>query len=283
MASKLCIVTGANRGIGRGITEGLAEKGHHVVMICRNTQLGEEVCKEILKKHENALIEVLKGDLSSIRTVKELGTKILETYDRIDAVIHNAGIWPGRLELNEDGLESAFMVNHIAPVYLNHLILSKLKESAPSRIILVNAGLYPRGHFEAELTPYGKDLSKLKTYMNSKLCNILYMRKVAPLIDGSGVIINAVHPGVIRTGLGDFKGLFGTILKFFKIFQRSIKTGALGPINLALNPLITTNGRYYDRLVEKPFSENVLDEELANLLWDTSLRICKIEKYSLQR
>ena len=250
-------------------------------MVCRDPLQGENASEEILKTNENASIDVLKGDLSSIRTVKELGIKILEKYDRIDAIIHNAGIWPGRLDLNEDGLESAFMVNHIAPFYLNYLLLPKLKESAPSRIILVNAGLYPRGKFDAELTPYGKDFSKLKTYMNSKFCNILYMRKVASLIDGSGVIINAVHPGVIRTGLGDFRGFFGILLKFFKIFQRSIETGASGPINLAIHPHIITNGRYFDRLVEKPFSENVLNEELVNLLWDTSLKICKIEKYSI--
>ncbi|MHA1542907.1 MAG: SDR family NAD(P)-dependent oxidoreductase, partial [Candidatus Hodarchaeales archaeon] len=81
MASRLILVTGANRGIGRGITEGLSEKGHQVVMICRNTQQGEEVREKILKKYENDSIEVLEGDLSSIRTVKELGTNILQKYN----------------------------------------------------------------------------------------------------------------------------------------------------------------------------------------------------------
>ena len=128
VSSKLCIVTGANRGIGKGITQGLAEKGHRVVMICRNAEQGESVRDEILQKHENASIDVLKGDLSSIRSVKELGDNILEKYDKIDVVIHNAGVWPSSLELNEDGLESAFMVNHIDPFYLNHLIFPKLKE-----------------------------------------------------------------------------------------------------------------------------------------------------------
>ncbi|MHA1206032.1 MAG: SDR family NAD(P)-dependent oxidoreductase, partial [Candidatus Hodarchaeales archaeon] len=188
--------------------------------------------------------------------------------------------WPSQLLINEDGLESAFVVNHIAPLLLNHLLLPSLKKSAPSRIILVNAGLYPRGHFEVELTPYGKDFSKIKTYMNSKFCSILYMRKFASLINGSGVIINAVHPGVIRTGLGDFEGVIGVFLKLTRIFQKSIHTGALGPINLAINPKITTNGSYYDRLIEKPLSENVLDKELVHNLWNTSLDICKIEKDS---
>ena len=269
MSSKLILVTGANRGIGRGITEGLSEKGHHVSMICRNIRQGEEVREELLKKYENASIEVLEGDLSSIRTVKELSTNILQKYNKIDALVHNAGVWPLKLVLNEDGLENAFMVNHIAPLLLNHLLYQRLKESAPSRVILVNAGLYPRGHFEAEMTPYGKDFSRMRTYMDSKFCNILYMRKFASIIDGSGVIINAVHPGVIRTGLVQFKG---------GIFGRSIKTGALGPINLVLNPDITTNGRYYDQLVLKLFSETVLDEELVDHLWETSLNICNIQQ-----
>ncbi len=277
MSRKLIFVTGANRGIGRGITKGLSEKGNHVVMICRNIRQGEEVREELLKKYENASIEVLKGDLSSIRTVRELGTSIMQKYSKIDAIVHNAGIWPGKLNLNEDGLESAFMVNHIAPLLLNHLLFPRLKESAPSRIVLVNAGLYPRGHFKVDLTPYGKDFSKIKTYMNSKFCNILYMRKYASLIENSGVTINAVHPGVIRTGLGEFKGLIGFLLNFFRLFQRSIKTGALGPINLAINSEINANGRYFDRLEEEPFSENVLDEKLVDLLWDTSLGLCKIE------
>ena len=110
MSSKLCVVTGANRGIGRGITTGLVKEGHQVVMVCRNIPQGEEVREEILKENANASIEVIKGDLSSIRTIKELGNEILARYKKLDVIIQNAGIWPGRLELNEDGLEIAFMV-----------------------------------------------------------------------------------------------------------------------------------------------------------------------------
>jgi NAD(P)-dependent dehydrogenase (short-subunit alcohol dehydrogenase family) len=279
MRNHLCIVTGANRGIGKGITEELVQRGYNVLMVCRNTQQGEEVKEEILNKKPNTSVEVLKGNLSSLRTVKELAVEIIKKYGNSNIIIHNAGIWPSKLELNEDGLESAFMVNHIAPLYLNHLLLQKLKENAPSRIILVNAGLYTRGQFISHMTPYGKDFSKLRTYMNSKFCSILYMRKVAPLINDLGITINAVHPGAIRTGLGDFKGVTGKFLRFFQQFLRSIEAGAKGPVNLAINPNINTNGQYYDGLNEKPFVERALDEELVNLLWNTSLRLCNIENY----
>ncbi|GAG81510.1 unnamed protein product, partial [marine sediment metagenome] len=215
------------------------------------------------------------------KTTEVLGNILLEKYDRIDALIHNAGVWPSILTLNDDGIEIAFMVNHLAPFYLTHLLLSRLKESAPSRIVLVNAGLYLRGNFDPELTPWGKDFSRLNTYMNSKLCSILYMRKFAPMLEGSNVLINAVHPGVIKTGLVDFKGLLGFFLKIFKIFQRSIEFGARGPVNLALNPDIKTNGCYYDKLEKTEFVKKVLDDNLATSLWDLSLELCRLEKYGV--
>ncbi|MHA2304330.1 MAG: SDR family NAD(P)-dependent oxidoreductase [Candidatus Hodarchaeales archaeon] len=242
MERKICVVTGANRGIGLGIIQKIAKQGHHAVLVCRNTDMGKKVLNSLLYKYGKKSASMVEGNLSSIKTTGDLGKALLEEHDRFDALIHNAGVWPSRLTLNDDGIEIAFMVNHLAPFYLTHLLLSRLKESAPSRIVLVNAGLYPRGNFVLELTPWGKDFSRFKTYMNSKFCSILYMRKFAPMLEGSKVLINAVHPGVIRTGLVDFKGLSGIM-----IFRKPIEFGARGPVNLALNPDIKTNGSYYDK------------------------------------
>jgi len=172
----------------------------------------------------------------------------------------------------------AYMVNHLAPFYLNHMLLNRLKASKPSRIILISAALYPRGKFDHKLTPMGGDFSKIKTYMNTKLCGILYMQKVAPIL-GDGVTINAVHPGVIRTGLGDFTGITGLFVKFFKIFQRSTTRGARGPINLALNPEISTNGKYYNELAQEELVGKALDFKTADILWDLNKKQCGIEKY----
>jgi NAD(P)-dependent dehydrogenase (short-subunit alcohol dehydrogenase family) len=271
---KICVVTGANRGIGLGIIQKIAKQGHHAVLVCRNTDMGKKVLNSLLYKYGKKSASMVEGNLSSIKTTGDLGKALLEEHDRFDALIHNAGVWPSRLTLNDDGIEIAFMVNHLAPFYLTHLLLSRLKESAPSRIVLVNAGLYPRGNFDLELTPWGKDFSRFKTYMNSKFCSILYMRKFAPMLEGSKVLINAVHPGVIRTGLVDFKGLSGIM-----IFRKPIEFGARGPVNLALNPDIKTNGSYYDKLEKKELAKKVLDDNLARILWDLSLELCSIKEY----
>jgi hypothetical protein len=94
------------------------------------------------------------------------------------------------------------------------------------------------------------------------------------MLEGSKVLINAVHPGVIRTGLVDFKGLSG-----IKIFRKPIEFGARGPVNLALNPDIKTNGSYYDKLEKKEVAKKVLDDNLARSLWDLSLELCSIKEY----
>ena len=281
MEPKICIVTGANRGIGKGIAEAIAMQGHQVVLVCRNTVMGRKVLMALQQSFGETSAELIECNLSSMKDVKALGDELINKYDQIDVLVHNAGVWPSKLNKTENGLECAFMVNYLAPFYLNHQLLSRLKESAPSRIVLVSAGLYSRGNFNPELTPWGGDFSKLKTYMNTKLCGILYMRKVAPLLEKTGVIINAVHQGVIRTGLGDFRGFVGVLLKLSKLFQRSVKFGAKGPTNLALNSEITTNGSYYDKMQREQIEAVALDDELADKLWDLSLEICHIEEYGV--
>jgi hypothetical protein len=114
--------------------------------------------------------------------------------------------------------------------------------------------------------------------MNTKLCGILYMQKLAPILE-DGVTVNAVHPGVIRTGLGDFTGIIGLFLKFVKLFQRSITRGARGPINLALNPEISTNGKYYNELRLEELVGKALDFKTVDTLWELSKKQCGIEKY----
>lgn len=277
MGRKTCIITGGNRGIGKGIAEGITKNGHKAVIVSRNIEKGRKVV-DSLNNYGDSTAEVIQGDLSSLKNVEKLGKSILDDYSRIDCLIHNAAIWPSKLILNEDGLEMAYMVNHLAPFYLNHMLLGILEASKPSRIILVSAALYPRGNFDQKLTPTGGDFSKIRTYMNTKLCGILYMQKVAPIL-GDSVTINAVHPGVIRTGLGDFTGITGLFLKFFKLFQRSITRGARGPINLALNPEISTNGKYYNELKIEELVGKALDSKTADKLWELNKKQCAIKKY----
>ena len=277
MGEKVCIVTGANRGIGCAIATGIAQQGHQSVLVCRNEDSGNITLNRLRTTYGETAADLVLGDLSSIRNVNTLAQELLERFPRIDILIHNAGIWPSKLVKNDDGLELAFMVNYLAPFYLTQLLLNRLKASSPARIVLVSAGLYTNGSVNLERTPWGDDFHRMKTYMNTKLCGILFMRKLAPMLTGTGVIINAVHPGVIRTGLGDFGGVIGVTLRVFKLLLGSPKKGAKGPIHLALAPNVRSNGGYYDKLKEKALVEKALDDNLANELWDLSKKLCGIK------
>lgn len=277
MDEKVCIVTGANRGIGYAIAEGIVQKGRQVVLVCRDEASGNKALNKFHTSYPQTAVELIIGDLSSIESVNSLAQELLNRFPRIDVLIHNAGIWPSKLTKNKDGLEMAFMVNYLAPFYMTHLLLNRLKASNPARIVLVSAGLYVRGLVDLKRTPWGDDFHKIKTYMNTKLCGILFMRKLAGMLEGTGVAINAVHPGVIRTGLGDFGGVIGVILRGFKLFMDSPKKGAKGPIHLALSPNVQSNGSYYDKTKEKALVEKALDDSLANELWDLSEQLCGIQ------
>lgn len=271
------IVTGGNAGIGKAIAASLATMNAHVVIISRDQLRGEQAIKDIREANSGGSVDLVVGDLGSVDQVRRLASALLERYPKIHVLINNAGIWPTRRMLNPDGLEASFMVNHMAPFMLSNLLLKRLRGSAPSRIVNVNAGLYVFGRLDLEKTPWGFDFSRFRTYANTKLCNMLFTREFARRIEGSGVTINALHPGVIRTNLGQTKGILGTLLNLAKRFFGTPEEGARAPVWLATNAeLETVSGKYFDEKVETEITEAARDMELSNSLWNLSVNLAGI-------
>lgn len=277
MKSNTIVVTGGNAGIGRAIATELVRQRYHVVIVSRNAAKGKEACDTIKKVTGNPRVDLIEGDLGSIQSVKSIAQKILKNFPDVSVLINNAGIWPQKLEINSDGLEMAFMVNHMAPLILSIMLYKQLKKNRPSRIVNVNAGLYVFGNVDIEKTPYGKDFGKLSTYMNTKLCNIYFTQKFSHIIENSGVTINAVHPGVIRTNLGDSSGIMGLLLRILKRAWAEPEYGAQAPVWLAVSPDVENiNGKFFDRFTQKPYAKNALDTSLREKLWDLSLQLASL-------
>jgi NAD(P)-dependent dehydrogenase (short-subunit alcohol dehydrogenase family) len=271
MHKRTFVVTGGNSGIGKATAVALAKQGEHVVIVSRNVCKGEAALAEIRTMSGNPATELVVGDLGSVESAKQLAAKLLAAYPNIAVLVNNAGVWPLALQLNVDGLENAFMVNHLAPYILSNMLLDRLRRNRPSRIVNVNAGLYIKGKIDLATTPYGKDFGRFSTYMNTKLCNIYFTQKLSRLLDGSGVTVNAVHPGVIRTNLAETGGLFGWLLRQAKKFWAAPEEGARPVVWLATAPkLEQTNGRYFDLTVEKPYAEKAQNDDLRDTLWDLS-------------
>nr|MBX2873765.1 SDR family NAD(P)-dependent oxidoreductase [Saprospiraceae bacterium] len=213
----------------------------------------------------------------SIQSTKTIVQDIQSHFSSLNLLINNAGVWPTKLSLNPDGLEMGFMVNHLAPLILSHGLRSQLEAGAPARIVNVNAGLYVKGKVDLDATPYGQDFHKIKTYANTKLCNMLMSLELAERLPANKITVNALHPGVIRTDLGDFSGPLGWILKFVKHFWATPSKGAEAPVWLATNPeLEGISGKYFNEKEEMELSVLAKNAALRKALWGRSLALASI-------
>ncbi len=279
MGDKTYIVTGGNAGIGKAIALSLAKMNLHVVIVSRNAEKGQSALDEIKSASGNKSVEMLQGSLDSIENTKKLASALNERFPTISVLINNAGVWMTEKIITSDGLEYTFMVNHMAPFILSNLLLDTLKRNAPSRIVNVNAGLYVFGKIDLSGTPYGKDFSRTRTYMNTKLCNVLFTREFAKLIEGSGVTINALHPGVINTGLGNRSGFMGSVLRLVKKAWAAPEKGAQAPVWVATAPeLEKVNGKFFNVKKEMAYTENAQDDVKSKELYELSLRLAGISK-----
>jgi NAD(P)-dependent dehydrogenase (short-subunit alcohol dehydrogenase family) len=211
--------------------------------------------------------EVVVGDLSSARTVAEAASALAAACPAIDVLVHNAGVWPTRLEHNEDGVERAFAVNHLAPFQLNLALEDRL-----SRVVQVSAGLHVKGRVDLDRTPAGADFHRMRTYCDTKLANLLVLPLFAARWQDAGVTIDAVHPGVVRTRLGDPGGPLGLVLRAVKLTWATPAAGAVPVVRLA-GTLGT--GRYFHLDAEQPLPR---DPALADLLWTQALELTRVAR-----
>ncbi|MCI4669558.1 MAG: SDR family oxidoreductase [Bacteroidia bacterium] len=275
--SKTAVVTGGNKGIGKEIARQLVERGYHTLILGRDELSGEESVKEISVQYPEGKIEYLKADLGSIKSTQKAIENIQGHFSSIDLLVNNAGVWNQKLKLNDDGLEMSFMVNHIAPLLLTHGLRPQLKEANSSRVVNVNSGLYIRGKFNLEETPTGKDFHGLNTYANSKLWNTMASIEMAERLKSDDISLNALHPGVINTGLGDMKGFMGGLLRLVKNFWGKPTDGAKSPVWVATAPeLEGVTGKYYNIMDEWEYSPTAADPDLRNKAWESSLKLAGI-------
>ncbi|WP_373048991.1 SDR family NAD(P)-dependent oxidoreductase [Vulgatibacter sp.] len=203
------IITGASRGIGHALALELAGHGDRLVLVARDEQRLEDLAAEIRARGGEAV--ALPGDLSALGEARALGGQLAAWVEDGASLIHNAGLWPSRRTLTVDGFETAFAVNHLGPLALQEELLA----SGKLRRVLVNsAGLLVKGRFDPERTPSGADFSAIRTYATTKLCFAIAMREVAA--EHPAVDVLVVHPGVVRTDLGQRPGPLGWLLERVK-------------------------------------------------------------------
>ena len=279
MSNNICIITGANSGIGKATALGLAKMGAHIVMVCRSEERGLVAQEDIKTQSGNQSIDLLLADLSSQQEIRDLVTEFKQKYSQLHVLINNAGIILPKRTFTVDGIETVFAVNHLAPFLLTNLLLDVLKASAPARIITVSSRTHS-GKIDFDNLQMEKRFSLFKSYGQSKLGNILFTYELARRLDGTGVTANCLHPGGVRTNFGkDLTGIFRIGMIVAGRFLKSPKKGARTSIYLASSPDVEgVTGKYFMAKKEVKSSKISYDESVAKRLWDISAELVKLKQ-----
>jgi retinol dehydrogenase-12 len=269
-----CVVTGATSGIGRATALGLAGAGARLALVCRDRMRGEETVAEIHDRTGSEAVELFLGDLASRDSVRQVARELLTRCPRIHVLVNNAGVAEWRRRETPDGVESTWAVNHLGPFLLTVLLLERIRESAPARIVNVASEAH---RFVRRLDPEQPDRGRYRwwqAYGRSKLANLLFTRELARRLEGSGVTANAVHPGAVATRLGHQNGWWvAPVTRAVGVFFRTPEQGAATTLYAVLAPeLEGLSGRYLADSREKQPSALARDAELARRLWDASAR-----------
>jgi NAD(P)-dependent dehydrogenase (short-subunit alcohol dehydrogenase family) len=273
MDEKVALVTGAASGIGKATSVGLAREGATVVLLVRNAERGEQALRDVRASVPNAKLEMLECDLASQSSIRAAAQRFLAGNDRLDVLVNAAGVFVKERKLTAEGIELTFATNFLAYFLLTHELLTLLRRSAPARVVNV-ASKYGRTKIDFDdlqklRTPY----SYLKSTPQSMLARVLFTQELAQRLEGTGVVANAVHPGLVaKTGLlQDIRGPFKWITD---TFGGTPEKGADTVLWLATAPeTATVTGKLFAKRTEIRTPGQGSDPGARKRLWDESEKL----------
>lgn len=269
--SKTALITGPTNGIGRETALALGEKGYKLFLLCRNQQAGEALADEIAARPNAARPQVLKADLGDFAEVKAAAETFLASGEPLDVLINNAGI-VNLDRIIDGGIEQMFRVNHLGHFLLTRLLLDSIIESR-GRIVVVASDAHafcPGMQFDD--INFEHNFATFKTYGHSKLANMLMTRSLAQKLEGTGVVVNSLHPGAVSSKLGhNNKRWYAPLLRLMmRLFFISTEKGADTSIYLATTDEVKTSGNYYYKRKTRGLKKWARSDADAEKLWRLS-------------
>jgi retinol dehydrogenase 14 len=272
MIGKTVLITGGTGGIGKATALGLATLGAHVAVTGRDPQRTEDAVREI-RAAGGGPVDAFIADLSAQSEVRRVAGEVLGRMPRIDVLVNNVGGYWNTRHLTADGLERTFALNHLAPFLLTNLLLDRLKDGAPARVVIVASNAHKLGRIDFDDLQGEGSYSGARAYNQSKLANVLFSYELARRLEGFAVTSNALHPGVVRTGFGaeDPAGTQRIFVPLLRPFMKSVTRGAVTSVHLASAPeLAQVSGRYFVSSTATRSSPGSNDEAVAARLWQVS-------------
>jgi NAD(P)-dependent dehydrogenase (short-subunit alcohol dehydrogenase family) len=275
MAGKTVLVTGGTGGIGLATALGLATLGAHLAITGRDRGRTEDAAREI-RAAGGGQVDVFIADLSSQAEVRRLADEVLQRLARIDVLVNNVGGYWNTRHVTADGLEHTFALNHLAPFLLTSLLLDRLQQGAPARVVTVSSNAQALGEIDFDDLQGERSYSGARAYNQSKLANVLFTYELARRLQGAAVTANALHPGVVSTAFGaeDPGSIQRWLVPFLRPFMKAPAQGAATSIHLASAPdLAQVTGGYFANSKPKRSSERSYDEAAAARLWQVSAEL----------
>ena len=273
MIGRVALVTGAASGIGKATSIGLAREGATVVLLVRNAERGEQALRDVRASVPNAKVDTLECDLASQSSIREASRRFVAGNDRLDVLVNAAGVFVKEKTLTDEGIELTFATNYLSYFLLTHELLPVLRRSAPARVVNVSSK-YGRTKIDFDdvqrlRTPY----SYLKSTPRTMLARVLFTQELAHRLNGTGVVANAVHPGLVaKTRLlqdtgGPFKWLTDT-------FGSTPEKGADSVLWLATAPETgTITGKMIAKRKQISTPGQGSDPAARKRLWDESEKL----------
>jgi retinol dehydrogenase-14 len=272
MAGRTVVVTGSTAGIGKATALGLAALGAHLAITGRDRQRAETAATEI-RAAGSGQVDVFVADLSAQAEVRRLADEVLQRLPRIDVLINNAGSYFNTRHVTADGLERTFALNHLAPFLLTRLLLERLKQSTPARVVTVSSNMQAFGRIDFDDLQGERSYSGARAYNQSKLANVLFTYELARRQPAAAITANALHPGVTGTAFGaeDPATIQRILVPFMRPFMKTPARGAATSIYLASAPgLEHITGRFFASSKPRKSAKQSHDETAAARLWQAS-------------
>lgn len=276
---KTCIITGATSGVGYAASRRFAQGGADLVLVCRNMEKAQSIQAQLHQEFD-VQVDLFQADFSDLLQVRDVAAEILAKTPHVDVLINNVGVHNTRRILTPDGFEIDFCVNHLASFLLTSLMLPRLIESAPAKIIQVNSEGHRFGGLDLKDLNWVKRRYKgLQGYGAAKTAQLLTVWEFADQLQGKGVTINAMHPGAVATNIGMNNGfLYRSYQKYILFpFLKDPEISGEALYYLAAAPeMAAISGKFYNLTIEEKPAAHAMDRELGKRVWQISQELTRL-------
>lgn len=274
MANKVIVLTGVTSGIGKALALDLAKTGETIVMVARDQERGEAARNEIGRAAQNQNLDLQLCDLSVLSSVRNLAEILKSRYPTIDVLINNASVYKRRRAVTVDGFEEMFAANHLGPFLLTNLLLEQLQAAVQAngsaRVLNITAPSTVPLNFDDLQNE--KNFNSLTAFGETKMANLLFTFELARRLENTGITVNAIHPGLTRSGLMR-EGSF--LVRLLTRLASSPPEKMTGPILQAAlgQEFEKTTGKFLHAGKEIDSAAYAHDRDAQQRLWELSERL----------